>query len=301
MAFTPNHNTVSRHNMQTISTIVDMRSLIKAERQKGHSIGLVPTMGNLHAGHISLVTQMQQHADIVITSIFVNPMQFSPNEDFDSYPKTMATDQQKLAAAGNHYIFAPSAAEIYPAGTASKTLVSVKALDGILCGKSRPTHLTGVATVVNKLFNIIMPDHAVFGLKDYQQLLVIKQMTTDLCMPINIIGAPIVRNDAGLALSSRNGYLSDEQQQIAPRLNQILNFVKQAIVSGEDNFRELEKQTMQIIEESGFKPDYFEIRTQNILNSATIGDHKLAIFAAAFLGKTRLIDNVRFENNEKSS
>ncbi|MBL1419753.1 MAG: pantoate--beta-alanine ligase [Alphaproteobacteria bacterium] len=287
--------------MQTISKIADIRDIIKAERKKDKTIGLVPTMGNLHAGHISLVEQMHQHADIVITSIFVNPLQFSPNEDFDTYPKTMQADQEKLEAAGNHYIFAPSATEIYPEGTTSKTLVSVNALDGILCGKSRPTHLTGVATVVTKLFNIIMPDHAIFGLKDYQQLMVIKQMAIDLCMPINIIGAPIVRDDAGLALSSRNNYLSGEQQQIAPRLNQILNFVKQAILDGENNFRELEKQTMLIIEESGFKPDYFEIRTQNTLKSATIADHKLAIFVAAFLGKTRLIDNVRFENNEKNN
>lgn len=206
-----------------------------------------------------------------------------------------------IKAAGNHYIFAPNAAEIYPEGTTSKTLVSVKALDGILCGKSRPDHLTGVATVVAKLFNIIMPDHAIFGLKDYQQLMVIKQLTADLCMPITIHGAPIIRNDAGLALSSRNSYLSNDELEIAPRLNQILHFVKQAIIDGEDNFRELEKQTMLIIEESGFKPDYFEIRTQNTLKSATIADHKLAIFTAAFLGETRLIDNVRFVNNEKNN
>ena len=301
MASIPNHNIVSSRNMQTISNIADIRNIVKAERQKGKTIGLVPTMGNLHAGHISLVEKMQQHADIVITSIFVNPMQFSPNEDFDSYPKTLKADQEKLAAAGNHYIFTPSAAEIYPQASASKTLVSVEALDSILCGKSRPTHLTGVATVVTKLFNIIAPDHAIFGLKDYQQLMVIQQMTTDLCMPNNVIGAPIVRDEAGLALSSRNSYLTAEQKQIAPRLNQILNYVKQTILAGEENFRELEKQTMQIIEESGFKPDYFEIRTQNTLKTATIADHKLAIFVAASLGKTRLIDNVRFATDEKNN
>lgn len=287
--------------MQTISTIRDIRNIVKSARQKGQTIGLVPTMGNLHAGHISLITQMQQHADVVITSIFVNPLQFSPNEDYDSYPKTQDADLKQLEQAGNHYVFTPQVTDIYPDGKNSPTKVTVEALDGILCGKSRPTHLTGVATVVAKLFNIIAPDYAIFGLKDYQQLMVIEQITKDLCMPIKILQAPIVRDDNGLALSSRNGYLSAEELEIAPRLHQILNFVKQAIISGETNFRELEKQTMMIVEESGFKPDYFEIRTQNTLKVATNTDHKLAIFAAANLGQTRLIDNIRFNNHEKTS
>lgn len=287
--------------MQTVSTIKDIRNIIKTERQNGKTIGLVPTMGNLHAGHISLIEQIKQHADIIITSIFVNPLQFSQNEDLDSYPKTLDADLEKLKATGNHYVFTPKASEIYPNGQTSLTKIHVDALDGILCGKSRPGHFAGVATVVTKLFNIITPDRAIFGLKDYQQLMVIKQMTADLCLPIKIHQAPIVRDDQGLALSSRNGYLTTEQNEIAPRLNQILNFVKQAILAGEDNFRELEKQTMLIIGESGFKPDYFEIRTQNNLKLATVADHKLVIFIAAHIGSTRLIDNIRFDTNEKNN
>lgn len=287
--------------MQTITTIQDIRTIVKSARQQCKTIGLVPTMGNLHAGHISLVNQMQQHADVIITSIFVNPLQFSPNEDFDTYPKTLDDDLKKLEQAGNHYVFTPQVADIYPDGANSITNVTVADLDGILCGKSRPTHLTGVATVVAKLFNIVAPDYAIFGLKDYQQLMVIEQLTKDLCMPIQILQAPIIRDENGLALSSRNGYLSPEEFEVAPRLYQILNFVKQAIKSGEANFRELEKQTMMIIEESGFKPDYFEIRTQNTLKVATNTDHKLAIFVAANLGETRLIDNIRFDNHEKIS
>lgn len=286
--------------MNVFSTISEIRHAIKAERQTGKTIGFVATMGNLHAGHLSLIAQMQQHTDIIITSIFVNPLQFSPTEDFDSYPKTLVSDLKKLEAAGNHYVFTPTSHEIYPDGETSKTMVSVKALDGILCGKSRPDHLTGVATIVAKLFNIITPDYAIFGLKDYQQFKVIKQMAADLCMPIEVIGAPIIRNDQGLALSSRNGYLSEQQLEIAPRLSQILDFVKQNILTGETNFREIEKQTFMILNESGFKADYFEIRTQDDLKLATIADHKLAIFVAAYLGETRLIDNIRFERNEKT-
>lgn len=286
--------------MQTISNIVDLRKTVASLRKQGKTIGLVPTMGNLHAGHISLVAQIQQHADVVITSIFVNPLQFGPNEDFESYPNTLEDDLKKLEQAGNHIVFTPNAEDIYPNGNSSITKVTVAELDGILCGKSRPDHLTGVATVVTKLFNIVAPDHAIFGLKDYQQLMVIEQITKDLCMPIQIHQAPIVRNEQGLALSSRNGYLSADELEIASRLSQILNFVKQSILQGEQNFRELEKQTMMILTESGFKPDYFEIRTQFDLKIATVQDHKLAIFTAAYLGKTRLIDNVRFETNEKT-
>ena len=281
--------------MQIITSIKQVRQIIKAERQKGNSIGLIPTMGNLHKGHMSLVEQIAPHANIIITSIFVNPLQFGENEDFGAYPKTLESDAKQLAAAGCHYVFAPNAQEMYPDGNKSKSLVSVTPLDNILCGKSRPGHLTGVATVVAKFFNIIMPDFAIFGLKDYQQFLVIQQMIKDLCFPVEIIGAPIVRNDQGLALSSRNGYLSAEELEIAPRLNQILNIIKQSIIDGETNYKGIENQTQLIINESGFKADYFEIRTQDNLQLATKADKKLAIFIAAHLGKARLIDNVRFE------
>ena len=285
--------------MRTISTVADIRELINTEKQSGKTVGFVATMGNLHAGHISLVTQMREQADIVITSIFINPLQFSPTEDFDSYPKTLDRDLEKLQTAGNDFVFTPSLKEIYPDQKSSKTLVNVAALDGILCGKSRPEHLTGVATIVAKLFNINTPDYAIFGLKDYQQYMVIKQMAADLCMPVKVIGAPIIRAENGLALSSRNGYLSTAELEVAPRLNQVLNYVKQTIIDGETDFREIEKQTQMIINESGFKADYFEIRTQENLKVATNADHKLAIFVAAYLGETRLIDNVRFELDAK--
>lgn len=287
--------------MQIISTVEDIQNIVNTQRQNGKTIGLVPTMGNLHAGHISLVKQMHQHADIVITSIFVNPLQFSSTENFDTAPKTLDADVKKLEAAGNHYIFAPLTNDIYPNAHSSHSKIHVEALDGILCGKIRPGYFTGVATIVAKLFNIIVPDHAIFGLKDYQQLMVIKQMTSDLCFPINILEAQIVRADSGLALSSRNENLSQAELEIAPRLHQILNYVKQSILAGENNFPELQKQTLMILEESGFKPEYFEIRTQNTLKSATIDDHKLAILVAAHMGETRLIDNVRFNNHEKTN
>ncbi len=286
--------------MKIIKSITEIRDIVKSHRQAGQSIGLVPTMGNLHQGHISLVEKMCRHADIVITSIYVNPLQFGKNEDLDAYPKTFEADQQKLETANCNYIFMPSSTEIYPNGNHSKTLVSVNALDGILCGESRPGHFTGVATIVAKLFNIITPDHAIFGLKDYQQFLVIKQMVIDLCLPIKVMGAQIKQKKNGLALSSRNGYLTAEQLEIAPRLNQILNIIKQNIQDGETNFREIEKQAIMIINDSGFKADYFEIRQQDNLEIATVANHKLAIFIAAHIGTARLIDNIRFELNEKT-
>ncbi len=281
--------------MQTITTIKDIREIVKKHHANGKTVGLIPTMGNLHAGHISLVEQMQKTADITITSIFVNPLQFGKDEDLDGYPKTLKADQQNLKTANCDYIFAPTTAEIYPDNNKSKTQISVPALDNILCGKSRPGHLTGVATIVAKLFNIVAPNYAIFGIKDYQQLQTIKQMTTDLCHPITILSAPIVRDKHGLALSSRNNFLTDVELKIAPRLNQILNIIKQSILDGETNFLEIEKQANQIINESGFKADYFEIRTQTTLKHAQPKDKTLIILTAAHIGTTRLIDNIMFD------
>ena len=227
--------------MKTIQNINDIRDIVTAHKANGQTIGLVPTMGNLHLGHLSLIANIKNHCDIIITSIFVNPLQFSKNEDFTTYPNTLKNDTKKLTQAGCDYLFLPSVEEIYPQGGISNTLVSIPSLDNILCGASRQGHLTGVATIIAKLLNIIQPENAIFGNKDYQQLMVIKQLVADLNIPTNIIGATTIRDQNGLALSSRNGYLSPEQHEIAARLHQILLIVKQSILSGEKNYREIEK------------------------------------------------------------
>lgn len=208
--------------MNTLHTIAQVRAAVSRARQEGKRIGMVPTMGNLHAGHIALVEKALQRTDYVVVSIFVNPMQFGPGEDLDSYPRTLAEDQKKLLDVGAHLVFAPSASEMYPEGMDGHTRVSVPVVSEGLCGTSRPGHFEGVATVVSKLLNIVGPDVAVFGQKDYQQLAVIRKMAQDLCLPVKIMGHPTIRAEDGLALSSRNGYLSAEQRAVAPLLQQTL-------------------------------------------------------------------------------
>ncbi len=214
------------------NTINELRVELNKERKQGKRIAFVPTMGNLHAGHLSLIRRAHQVADCVVASIFVNPMQFGANEDLDRYPRTLAADQEKLIAEDTHYLFAPGVAEIYPQETSHQTQVSVPDITETLCGASRPGHFTGVSTVVNKLFNIVQADVAVFGEKDYQQLAVIRKMVSDLCIPIEIIGIPTARAEDGLALSSRNGYLNQEQRKSAPRLYEVLQQCQQEIASG---------------------------------------------------------------------
>lgn len=280
--------------MKTETTIAGLRAALRAARQAGKSVALVPTMGNLHEGHITLVKTARQRADIVVASIFVNPTQFGANEDFDKYPRTLAADSSLLAEAACDLLFAPDAREMYPDGQRQSTMVSVSGITDVLCGASRPGHFTGVATVVSKLFNIVQPDMAFFGEKDYQQLAVIRRFTRELCFPIDIIGVPTVRAADGLALSSRNGFLSEEERRLAPHLYQTLDNLRNAIRNGSRDYAMLTAAGLAHLEKCGFVPDYLEVRRQD-LEAAGPDDRSLVILVAARLGGTRLIDNLAFE------
>jgi pantoate--beta-alanine ligase len=278
--------------MNVVRTVADLRAAVASARNEGKRIGFVPTMGNLHAGHIALVKTAGQRTDFVVASIFVNPLQFGPNEDLASYPRTLSADQDKLSEAGCHLLFTPSVDEIYPNGQALQTIVRVPGVSEGLCGGSRPGHFDGVSTVVNKLFNMVLPDLAVFGEKDFQQLAVIRTMVRDLNMPVQIIGEPIVRADDGLALSSRNGYLNADERVTAPVLHRTLLQLADAIRQGERDYTALLASGKQTLQTAGLRPDYLELRNALDLQPATEEHHELVILAAAFLGKTRLIDNL---------
>jgi pantoate--beta-alanine ligase len=252
-------------------------------------------MGNLHAGHAALVEKAAQRADFVVASIFVNPLQFGPSEDLDKYPRTLLADQEKLVEAGCHLLFTPDVEEIYPYGMDGQTRVSVPGVSEGLCGASRPGHFEGVATVVSKLFNMVQPDLAIFGQKDFQQLAVIRTLVRDLNMPIQIIGEPTVRAENGLALSSRNGYLNSEQLDVAPLLYRSLQEMATAIRAGERDFAALVAAAQQQHSAAGFRPDYLEVREANSLRPATADDRQLVILVAAVIGSTRLIDNLTFD------
>lgn len=244
--------------MQTIETISTLRSEINLWRQQGLKIAFVPTMGNLHQGHIALVEKAKQMADKVVVSIFVNPMQFGVNEDIDNYPRTMAADQEKLAIGGCDILFIPTPAIIYPKGLDKQSYIEVPNVSDGYCGESRPGHFRGVATVVCKLFNIVQPDIACFGLKDYQQVQVIQTMVEDLSMPIEILPVETVREDSGLALSSRNNYLTAEEKKIAPALSQNIQWLAKAIQRDND-FIGLAKKAASYIDNAGMKTDYIHI------------------------------------------
>ncbi|MEQ6342364.1 MAG: pantoate--beta-alanine ligase [Gammaproteobacteria bacterium] len=281
--------------MHTVRAIADVRSMVRLWRGQDERIAFVPTMGNLHAGHIHLVNQARHRADRVVVSIFVNPMQFGENEDFASYPRTLSEDSIKLAENGAHLLFVPESGEIYPRGVAGATRVEVPGISDILCGASRPGHFTGVATVVNTLFNIVQPDMALFGEKDYQQLLVIRRMVADLCLPVTVVGVPTVREPDGLAMSSRNSYLSAEERARAPQIYRVLCQAKERIQGGEVNYTAIESEAGQALTAAGFHPDYVSVRRAEDLMPASVADHALMILAAARLGKTRLIDNLPIE------
>ncbi|MFN3354616.1 MAG: pantoate--beta-alanine ligase [Pseudomonas sp.] len=278
--------------MNTVKTVRELRAAVAHARKAGKRIGFVPTMGNLHSGHATLVSKAVQQADFVVASIFVNPLQFGAGEDLDKYPRTLAADQEKLLQAGCNLLFAPTVEEMYPGGMTGQTRVSVPQLSEGLCGASRPGHFEGVATVVSKLFNMVQPDIAVFGQKDYQQLAVIRAMVRDLNMPIQIIGEPTVRAEDGLALSSRNGFLSEEQRAIAPVLFRSLSQIAAAIKSGNHDFAALRAEQVQQIEAAGLRLDYLEVRQGVHLRPAMPEDQDIVILVAAFLGTTRLIDNL---------
>ncbi|MBL1272368.1 MAG: pantoate--beta-alanine ligase [Oceanospirillales bacterium] len=278
--------------MRTVHSLKELRAILRGYRQQEKTIGLVPTMGNLHEGHISLVRKAAEAADIVVTSIFVNPMQFGANEDLDTYPRTLIDDQEKLGAAGNTLVFAPSAEEVYPNGLARHTRIVVPEVSDGHCGASRPGHFEGVATVVSVLFNMIQPDFAVFGEKDFQQLAVIRKMTLDLMMPVEVIGAPTVREDDGLAKSSRNGYLSEAERKIAPAIYQILEAAAAKIADGRNDFQMLAQEAGDSLRMAGLHLDYFNIANSQTLKPATPEDRDITLLAAAYLGTTRLIDNI---------
>ncbi|AUG09980.1 pantoate--beta-alanine ligase [Pseudomonas sp. S09G 359] len=278
--------------MNTVKTLRELRAAVTHARSAGKRIGFVPTMGNLHSGHTTLVAKAVQQADFVVASIFVNPLQFGAGEDLDKYPRTLAADQEKLLQAGCNLLFAPTVEEMYPGGMTGQTRVSVPQLSEGLCGASRPGHFEGVATVVSKLFNMVQPDIAVFGQKDYQQLAVIRAMVQDLNMPIQIIGEPTVRAEDGLALSSRNGFLSPQERAIAPVLYRSLSQIAAAIKDGDHDFAKLRAEQVRQIEAAGLRLDYLEVRQGVHLRPATAEDTDVVILVAAFLGATRLIDNL---------
>lgn len=277
--------------LKTLSNISDLRQELASYRSEGKKIALVPTMGNLHQGHLRLVEEAKRHADVVVTTIFVNPLQFNPDEDYESYPRTLEADQAKLASAGCNLLFTPSVEMVYPQGQENQTRVLVPGVSEGLCGQKRPGHFDGVATIVTKLFNFVQPDIACFGQKDYQQLSVIRKLVEDLSFPIKIIDVPTHRTPEGLALSSRNGYLTPEQLAKAPTLYATLKETAKELAAGNTHFNELNHQARARLAEQGFAPEYVEIRNID-LSPASLDAKSWVILIAARLGKTRLIDNL---------
>ena len=279
--------------MQVIARPDELRALVLEWRRNAERIAFVPTMGNLHAGHGSLVSRARALADRVIVSVFVNPLQFGPNEDFAAYPRTPDDDRALLESLRVDVLFAPGVDDIYPRGQATTARVHVPGLEDILCGAFRPGHFMGVATVVAKLLNLVQPDVALFGEKDYQQLMVIRRTVIDLCMPIEIAGVPTTREADGLAMSSRNRYLSAEERSKASAIYAELNKAQSAIEAGDRDFASLQDAGMRALREAGFRPDYFEVRDAATLEPPSADSSELVVLTAARIGRARLIDNVR--------
>lgn len=277
--------------MKTVHTIAEVRVQVAQWRAAGQRIALTPTMGNLHRGHLRLVEAGHAAAQRVVTSVFVNPLQFGLNEDFDRYPRTLDADAAQLAEAGCDLLFAPSVTEMYPRGREGFTIISVPRYAHILEGEFRPGHFDGVATVVNMLLNIVQPDVALFGEKDYQQLLVIRQMAVDLHLPVDIHGVPTEREANGLALSSRNQYLSPEENKRASLLHQVLNRVAVELRAGTRDFEQLCERGLCELRDAGFRPQYLAVRRPDLQRAET-KDREFRVLLAAFLGNTRLIDNI---------
>ena len=275
--------------MQEFTTIASIRAALRDRGSR--SLGFVPTMGNLHAGHIALVREARARNDLLTCSIFVNPLQFGPNEDLDAYPRTLDADRRALEAAGCDFLFLPSAEELYGKEMATSTRVQVPELGNDFCGASRPGHFDGVTTIVTKLFNIVQPDDAFFGLKDYQQFLIIRKMTHDLSLPITIHGIATQREPSGLALSSRNGYLNPEERRQAPALYRVIQDIAKGLRGGDSYYAGLIATATRALADAGMRVDYLGIANANTLAKATLMDKDLIILAAAHLGSTRLIDN----------
>ena len=279
--------------METVTTIAAVRARVLGWRREGHRVAFVPTMGNLHAGHVSLIEAARRHGERFIASIFVNPMQFGPNEDFAHYPRTSEADARMLEEAGCSLMFIPEVSEIYPHGSDGVTRVEVPPLSRILEGEFRPGHLEGVSTVVAKLFNIVQPDVAVFGAKDYQQLSVIRRMVCDLCMPIEIVAAPTLREADGLAMSSRNQYLTASERARAPGIYAALQAAERRLRAGDTDFAGIERTGIKALESAGFAPDYFAVRDAGDLGAPRPERRELVVLVAARMGRARLIDNLQ--------
>lgn len=278
--------------MNEVSTTDALREQLEEWRHSGEHIALVPTMGNLHDGHLSLVEIAREHAERVVVSIFVNPKQFAADEDFDSYPRTLELDKRRLKKAQADLIFVPDTETMYPFGLDNATSVTVPALTSELCGAFRPGHFDGVTSVVSRLFALVQPDVAVFGQKDYQQQLVIRRMVQDLSLPIQVISGETVREDDGLAMSSRNQYLSEEERAIAPKLFAQIQSISDGLESGQRNFEEIETNAVKALEAAGFQPEYVSIRRAANLDLPDRDCDELVVLVSAYLGKARLIDNL---------
>lgn len=288
--------------MQIIHTVVELRARLKSEP----NVAFVPTMGNLHAGHMHLVKIAGQHAPCVVVSIFVNPLQFGPSEDLANYPRTLDADCEKLQAAGASIVFAPTVTEMYPDFNGATNclgqtmMISAPPIASELCGASRPGHFDGVATVVMKLFNIVMPQFAVFGKKDFQQLFIIRELVRQFNLPIQILAGDTMREPSGLAMSSRNGYLSTTQKSAAATLNECLQHIIKQIQQGNTDYSNLEKSAVNTLNNTGWQVDYVSIRSATTLQVAGKQDTQLVVLAAAKLGNTRLIDNIELQTNHRN-
>ena len=283
--------------MKIFHSVNALREDLTKDRLKGSRVGFVPTMGNLHDGHLALLEQAKQTNDIVVCSIFVNALQFSLNEDWDKYPRTYQSDCEKLRHAGCDYLFHPDDIEMYPNGLDTQSRVICPTMTDVLCGASRPGHFEGVTTVVSKLFNIVQPDEAIFGIKDYQQLAVIRRMVEDLCLPIQVTSAPIHRETDGLAMSSRNRYITDNERPKVIVLKNSLDWMAAQIASGNRHFSDLEALATEQIEQAGFKVDYITCSNSKTLDLAADDDSEITILGAIFTESARLIDNVSVTGN----
>ncbi len=279
--------------METVFDLASLHRVVSKWKTQGASIAFVPTMGNLHLGHFSLLERASELADKTIVSIFVNPIQFGKGEDYESYPSTLEKDSAGLADNDLDLLFAPDLKQLYPGGVDTDTRVEVPELSNILCGRFRLGHFSGVATVVAKLLINTQPDVALFGEKDYQQLLVIRRAVNDLCMPVEIVGMPIVREADGLAMSSRNAYLSMAERKMAPLIYETLQAAAHHLRHAPDQIPAIEAEGMKALEEAGFRPEYFSVRCTEDLAEPSAEDKRLSILTAAWLGTARLIDNVK--------
>ena len=278
--------------MKIFHNVSGLRDDLNQDRRKGLRVGFVPTMGNLHEGHLALIKQARETNDIVVCSIFVNALQFGLNEDWDKYPRTFQSDCDKLRETGCDYLFHPDDIEMYPNGLDTQSRVICPTMTDVLCGASRPGHFEGVTTVVSKLFNIVQPDEAIFGIKDYQQLAVIRRMAEDLCMPVQISSASIHREPDGLAMSSRNCYITEDERSRVIVLKDTLEWIAVQIKGGNKDFVGLEGQAKQYIVEAGFEVDYVSISNSKTLNAAADDDLDITILGAMFTESARLIDNL---------